>query len=235
MGLGHSPSIVTSGLVLYLDAANIKSYPRTGTTWTDLIGNGNNGTLTNGVSYSNGDMVFDGVNNYIAFPVNIWNHNTGNPFTISCWFKSTQGTGGTIFGQNSSNTPAGNTGYVPVIYLRSDGKIRTETFWTGSVSNAIVSSSAYNDGKYHNVVCTFSAGTQTLYIDSQYIGQLTSTTQTSYSSSYYYFLGAGNPGGRSLGTSYFSGSISSFSFHNRALSVAEVQQNFNALRGRYGL
>ena len=69
MALVHSPSIVTSGLVLCLDAANRKSYPSpfTGTTWTDLSGNGNNGTLENGVVYSSGNggsLSFDGVNDF---------------------------------------------------------------------------------------------------------------------------------------------------------------------------
>jgi hypothetical protein len=67
MALSHSPSIVTDGLVLCLDAGNPKSYPGSGTTWTDLSGNGNNGTLVNGVGYSGdnlGSLSFDGVNDY---------------------------------------------------------------------------------------------------------------------------------------------------------------------------
>jgi hypothetical protein len=50
MGLSHSPSIITQNLVLCLDAANSKSYPGSGTTWTDLSGNGNTGTLMNGAN-----------------------------------------------------------------------------------------------------------------------------------------------------------------------------------------
>ena len=67
MALSHSPSIVTNGLVLCLDAANSKSYPGSGTTWTDLSGRGNNGTLVNGVGYNSGNLgslVFDGVDDY---------------------------------------------------------------------------------------------------------------------------------------------------------------------------
>jgi hypothetical protein len=52
MGLGHSPSVVTSGLVLCLDAGHTKSYPGSGTAWTDLSGNGNTGTLTNGPTFN---------------------------------------------------------------------------------------------------------------------------------------------------------------------------------------
>ena len=62
-------TIITTGLVLNLDAGNTASYSGTGTTWTDLSGNGNNGTLTNGTSYSStngGVMVFDGVNDYVT-------------------------------------------------------------------------------------------------------------------------------------------------------------------------
>ena len=69
MGLGHSPRIVTDGLVLCLDAASKRSYPGTGTTWTDLKG-GNNGTLTNmdGANFSSangGSLSFDGASDYI--------------------------------------------------------------------------------------------------------------------------------------------------------------------------
>jgi hypothetical protein len=70
MGLSHSPSIITQNLVLCLDAANPKSYPGSGTTWTDLSGNGNTGTLVNGVGYNSGNLgslSFDGVNDYVNY------------------------------------------------------------------------------------------------------------------------------------------------------------------------
>jgi len=71
MGRIYGPQIVTDGLVLYLDAANNKSYPGSGTTWYDLSGNENHGTLVNGPTYSSencGSLVFDGVNDYITIP-----------------------------------------------------------------------------------------------------------------------------------------------------------------------
>ena len=69
MALHHSPRIVTSGLVLALDAADRNSYPGSGTTWTDLSGNANNGTLTNGPTFNSangGSIVFDGTNDFEA-------------------------------------------------------------------------------------------------------------------------------------------------------------------------
>jgi hypothetical protein len=64
MAFNYSPKIIQDGLVLYLDAANTKSYPTTGTTWTDLSRSGNNGTLINGPTFNSGNggsIVFDGV------------------------------------------------------------------------------------------------------------------------------------------------------------------------------
>ena len=238
MGLSHSPRIVTNSLVLCLDAANTKSYPGTGTTWSDLSGNSNDGTLNNGVGYSsdnNGALVFDGSDDNVLLPTNFFSYPSLTTFTISLWFKSSQTTGGTLFGQQNTTNPSSATGYVPVIYLRSDGLIRAEPFWTGSTSNFILSSSAMNDDNWYNVTTTFNSGTHQLYIDGVYETQQTGRTLTSYTSTYYYIIGAGYSALRSLGTNYFSGNISTFYFYDKVLTADEIKQNFQALRGRYGI
>ena len=69
MAFIHSPKIVTSGLVLCLDAANKLSYPSTGTSWYDLTSTGYVGTLTNGPTFNGsngGTIVFDGVDDYVS-------------------------------------------------------------------------------------------------------------------------------------------------------------------------
>ena len=68
MSIAGGPDIVENGLVLHLDAADSNSYPGSGTVWTDLSGNGYNGTLTNGPTFSSsnrGGIVLDGTNDYI--------------------------------------------------------------------------------------------------------------------------------------------------------------------------
>lgn len=239
MGVNYSTNVVRSGLVLHLDAANTKSYPGSGTAWTNMSGSGNNGTLTNGPIFNSdnkGSISTDGTNSYISLPINFFSHAATNPFSCSLWFSSTQTTGGTIFGQQSSANPSSSpNGWVPVIYLMSDGRIRSEPFWTGAISNTIISTSSFNNGSWTNVVITFNSGTHQMYINSAYIGQRTGLNQTFYSSTYYYFVGAGHSAGRSLGTHFFNGKVSNFTFYNRALFASEVSQNFNALRGRYGL
>ena len=238
---GSWPSnLVTSGLILNLDAGNTNSYPGTGTTWTDLSGNGNDSTLSNGPAFSSADggsIVTDGSNDSVNIPTNFFSFPSITAFTIEVWFKSTQTNGGTIFGQQSgSYSPASASGYVPVIYLKSNGQIRVEPFWTGSVNNSIVSSSSsLNDGNWHNIITTFGSGTNKLYIDGSYNSQQTGLTLTNFTTTYYYIIGAGKAGGRSLGSDFYSGNTSIFRFYENELTAAEVTQNYNALKGRYGL
>ena len=91
----QSLGIVTDGMVLNLDAGTPLSYPGSGTTWTDLSGNGRNGTLTNGPTYNSangGSIVFDGSNDYISFN-NVTTSSLGltssSGATLSCWLKIT--------------------------------------------------------------------------------------------------------------------------------------------------
>jgi hypothetical protein len=238
MSYNNGPRIVTNGLVLYLDAGNTKSYPGSGTTWTDLSGNSLNATLTNGPTYSSancGNIVFDGTNDHVLLPTNFFSYPSLSAFTISLWFRSSQSNGGTLFGQQNTDNPSSTGGFVPVIYLRSDGFIRIEPFWTASTNNFILSIRALNNNVWHNITTTFSNNTNQLYIDGIYNTQRTGIGFVSFTTTYYYILGAGHAAGRSLGTNYFSGNISHFNFYNRALSTSEIMQNYIAMKGRFNL
>lgn len=77
MAFSFSPRAVTNGLILSLDAANTRSYPGSGTVWTDLSRSGINGTLTNGPTFNTangGNIVLDGTDDYV---------NCSNSSTIS--------------------------------------------------------------------------------------------------------------------------------------------------------
>jgi len=82
------PNISTSGLVLALDAANTKSYPGSGTTWTDMSGNNNNGTLTNGPTFNSangGSIVFDGSNDFVTLGNQSVLGFTNGIFSVEAW------------------------------------------------------------------------------------------------------------------------------------------------------
>ena len=88
MSFNNGPTIVTNGLVLALDAGDRNSYPGTGTTWRDLSGNNNNGTLTNGPTFNTGSLgsiVFDGVDDYVL--INAFSLLA--PLTICSWVYKT--------------------------------------------------------------------------------------------------------------------------------------------------
>ena len=105
----QAPELITNGLVLYLDAANPTSYSGTGTTWTDLSGNGNNGTLMNSPIYSatsGGNFVFNGSNTYVYAPIT-----KAASCTFSAWAKSTNTS------SNNMLFNAGNNGSGPDLFF----------------------------------------------------------------------------------------------------------------------
>ncbi len=221
MGLIHSPRIVTDGLVLALDAGNTKSYPGSGTTWTDLSGRGNNGTLTNGPTYNSSDggsIVFDGSNDFVSLPISS-EFNTDS-VTMEVWAKL-QSTGNRqILMVNWS----GNS-----LEVNSDRSVQF-FIWNGSQIGTSASTIAYSNwGEWGHFVGTYNSSSTTLslYMNSVLISSV-STSKATYSVSVHKISGTdyGGP---------ISGNVSIARHYNKALTASEIKQNFNATRGRYGL
>ena len=234
MATAYSPLIVTDGLVMYLDAGNTKSYPGAGTTWTDVSRNGNNGTLTNGPTFNSanlGSIVFDGVDDY----VNCGNLGTiGNTQTIEVWFNSNSVTSYKNVLDMNYSTYFPNTGNVgPRLEQYSSGQLIW--IWSGSTTN----NSLYNaslvgtivSNTWYHVVFVTNAGNASIYLN----GVLTDINSSPQG--YITTFGDVNIGrGFVLDPSrYYSGNIPSVKIYNKALSVSEVLQNYNATKTRYGL
>jgi hypothetical protein len=223
MATNYSPKIATDGLVLCLDAANTKSYPGTGTTWTDLSGNGNDATMINSPVYSSensGYFVFDGVNDYGtvsgAAPGT-------NDFTWNIWFtvdNNVQNRYLFDFGSNGGTLSYGTSvsGYGVRYYTPAMG--------TGS---AVYTGGPVPDvGVWYNIAVTRASGTVTMYANGDF--QVSSPGDTHNISG---TLSLGRYGS-SLQYNH-DGSYASISMYSRALTAAEISQNFQALRGRYGV
>lgn len=220
MSLAHSPSIVTDGLITYLDAGNIKSYTGSGITWVDLSGLGFHGTLTNGLSYnSSGYMSFDGIDDYVSNP------STGQSIkTVISWVKITAISDDyIIFGPDSN----GQDNWLGIrnskIYC-----LLTEALDLNNVS--CIGNTTLLTDIWYQIACTIDTNTFKVYLNGIEDG----------SSSVAFTIGSwtgtsaiGRQG--SLPQRYFSGNISSLSLYNRVLSASEVRQNFNSFRGRYGI
>jgi hypothetical protein len=225
--LSAGSSIVTNGLVLNLDAGNPASYPGSGTTWTDLSGNGNNGTLTNGPTFDSangGSIVFDGVNDLVNCGNNSSIQIVGD-ISILAWIKVTDFSNyNGIVGKTTSHLPNPYDYYLfqstgqPSI-LRGDG-----VAYGGHTSN--VSPSL---GIWQYITVTM-LGTQ---INHYLNGNFTSGGTTGVPIS----NGSNNLiiGNRSDNFTNFKGSIAITQIYNRALSATEVLQNYNAQKSRFGL
>lgn len=225
MSLGHGASIVRNGLVLHLDAANSKSYPGSGTTWTDLGGLGNNGTLVNGPIYSaanKGSIVFDGVNDYLNTSYNIEAATSSNLQTFCSWLYGTS-TNNSFFGSAASS--AGQ--FHLILNFQTATQIRfEESYYGGGQDQAnfvtVVANPTWN---YACIVKTAVSKFDVYFNGSKVITNATKT--------------ATSPAPFSLGR-WWNGqicpaNISNISIYNRALSAQEIQQNFEATRGRYGI
>ena len=223
--------LVTDGLVLSLDAGDPRSYPSSGTTWTDLSGNGNNGTLVNGPTYSNADggsLVFDGTDDAITVATGLQSQLQSGA-TLEMWIKKDSNKSAEFLKVGDSNVD--EPGAQSIWY--ASGILRFHSFINGASRRHVLlqHTISLGDGNWRHIVCTFNGnivdgGTASLYINGSLI---TSTTNESTNSSF------GAPGFSHTGSGYaHDGSASVLRVYNRALSAAEVAQNYDALRVRYG-
>jgi hypothetical protein len=237
MALAHSPSIVTSGLVLCLDAANPKSYPGSGTTWTDLSGLSNNGTLVNTPTYdASGYFIFDhaqfeNVNFSSSSSLQFLNR---LPYTLEAWIYPTRNPGANnwtgIF--DREDTSIGSRDGYNIFFLGSAGTdtfFATERFVAGSaVAPSVTLNQSVSVNNWSHIVATYDGTTLSLYRNGSLVG--TPATSTGNITNTSKTLTIGLRGGQ-----YFGGRISSAKIYNRALTPSEIQQNFNALKSRFGL
>jgi hypothetical protein len=221
--IAYYGNIVTNGLVLDLDAAKRDSYPGSGTTWNDISGNRNNGTLTNGPTFdagNGGSIVFDGSNDFVSLAGSIevttatfliWVYRNGNQPNYAGMFYSRGSSANGINFFSTTNNLSYTWNDAPNTYNFSSGLVVPNLQW----SMCAVSISATN---------------AVLYVGSS-SGLFSATNNVSHSPTTIDAL-------RIASDNYwspFKGNVSNAMFYNRALSQTEILQNFNATKGRYGL
>jgi hypothetical protein len=238
MAANLGPRIVKSGLILELDAADINSYVGSGTSWKDLSGNGYNGTLTNGPTFSGtngGNIVFDGVNQYVDVA------NTGTTlqfanttFTVSLWIKTSSSASGTqLISKGATPSSGGWT-----IQLNSNGTVTVTTKGsTGFNTYDRTSVAIVNDNTWKNIVVIYTTNTTTLASNTTSIyinGNLSNGTGTLGTIVYATTTDTVQIARRPTGN-YWAGSWANTQIYNRALTAAEVLQNYNAVKARFGV
>lgn len=234
MATTYNPRIVTDGLVLYLDAANPQSYPGSGTTWTDLSRNGNHGTLTNGPTFNSnnrGSIVFDGVNDYVScsssdifnnFSYDIWCLPQATHQIDSQATSSTLGVLGQkyLIGPQFINSPDAGSG----ISVGTNGVSVYEH--SASYMPALLSHEVTITSPVH-IVVNYTNKQPSLYLNGNFIKNGFTSPRTNVK------ITTELIGRHEYGS--FNGILYNAKFYNRVLSAAEVAQNFNAIRERFGV
>ncbi len=226
MSLGHGSSIVRNGLVLHLDAANKKSYSGTGTSWNDLSGIGNNGTLTNGPTFNSNYFTFDGVDDTVNCGPTSQIGSSLTGLTVSVWVYPTSQSVRMIMENGSDYTQ--NT-----FYLTQENASYFTFEVYGTNYDVVYSNYVYQLNTWYNLTGVWSSGSRVnMYTN----GVLTNGTRGGVLQS---SVRNGNTNlfvGSRAGTQYpYSGRINQPMLYTRALTATEVNQNFYATRGRYVL
>jgi hypothetical protein len=222
---------VTDGLIYYVDAGDTDSYPGSGTTWTDLSGQGRTTTLINGPTFDSGDggsINFDGSNDFAG--VQSFNPNITTK-TMLGWvrLKNISQQGGGLIGSGFTSYNA-NT-FDAIVYnetnqgwgFGSDGFART--FWSG------VKETSTDD--WAMITAVYQSGTNgyKMYRQDTLIAQGTKSVLTINNANSGYWLGKRH----AATTGPLNAYIAVGMIYNKALSSTEVTQNYNHFKGRFGL
>lgn len=235
MGVGYGPSTAISGLAMCVDAGNPRSYPGSGGTWSDISRN-NNDFTAGGVfpTYNAGGWFsFNGSTNHVR-TAGANNLNITNNITIEAWIRQTTWVDyGSIlvFG-----TPSGEQWSLNSQNIQRDTPVTANglsfgTNWPGTWY-LVYPTVPVSTGRWWCVHITFASGVCQWFLN----GSLDSTANLGISSltavsSPYATIGANIPGG----IEYFNGDIACVKVYNRVLTSIEVQNNFLALKGRFGI
>jgi hypothetical protein len=226
MGIQYNPRIVTDGLVLALDAGNTKSYPGSGTTWTDLSGNGNNLTLTNSPTWNSSGYFSTGSTGYFTGAGSASIPTGNSAYTMICWVRVTGswavgrgiisiGGYGTINQSNALRT--GNTGSVG----------NFQHYWWNNDLDVTNNNAGLSVGTWFMATAQFDGTNRRIWANTTNVASDTPTSHSVTSTTIQV--------AKTFSTEYLQGDIATAQIYNRALSASEVSQNFNALRGRYGI
>lgn len=220
MAIFHSPRIPTNGLVFTVDPANPKSYSGSGTTWTDLTDSRNNATLVNTPTFNSsnnqGTFSFASASSQRA-SFAYTNLPTGSSAGTMCgWARTTTTTGnGYVISYGSASSAA----------WRGLARVGSTFYFSGFGSDVLGGTITTNTWNFWTGV--YDGTNAALYIDAALIQSAARSWNTTTS-------GTPNIGASPSSADFWSGEISECLIYNRALSVEEILQIYNATRGRFG-
>lgn len=238
MGLVYNTSIIRDGLVLHLDAANVKSYPGTGTTWSDLSGNGYNATLYDGATISNGacnleysTLVNEAGNDFVRVDDYAVAAQTA-PLSYQCWFNFTSTDRANAQQTMCLMGPAGTspTGSGMTLSILNDERLWGLVYDSGGNQVGVRNTSGeiLQADTWYMATMTHDGSTCKLFLNTSEYHSVSVSGYLPYTTENFTI-------GLNRIYYHFGGQISNCKVYSKALSADEITQNFEALRGRYGL
>lgn len=233
MASTYGTSIFKEDLILNVDCASLRSFPRNGNKWKDLSRRKNNGTIENNASFNTrnrGTMRFDGSDEYIDFTSD--SYPDSFPFTMSCWMRTDAQLNSrkTVYSLGRSDT---NNRYIALGTLRysSDGPYARAYMKNGSGSTMRLEgeTTVVQDGKWHEIVYVGVNQAHKLYVD----GKLEAEDNDNQSTNFQFNLQTIGCLARRSRTEFFDGDISIVRCYNRALTPEQIELNYVSLKGRF--
>ena len=251
MATNYNPKIVTDGLLFCVDAGNTKSHSGSGTTWNDVSGLDIHGTINSATYTSDADgkyFAFDGTDDYISFAMG-----GGDPdplklatWSTECWFK--QASGG-----STTSTGSGGQNYYPLVTkgmgqadgntldmnygmgIQSDGKIGADFEQIpNGLNRPVTSNGTVSLNTWNHLLVSYNGASWGVYINGILDKTEAENVDARSDSVQHNAIGTSmqSTGARQ---GYFSGKIAIARIYGRALSYAEVRNNYNSHKGRFGL
>ena len=228
-------SIVTDGLILHLDAGNKNSYGGSGSTWTDLSGNGYNATLNNSVGFtttSGGMLTLNGSNQTATVNVNSFIRNNTSYTFCTFFYLGTSDGGAPFCLMTTPNSGDTNDGFWQHLNL-TNWLWRTEDNVSGELGGNVEAPTGFNSSTYYHLTVVVSTNSLKFYRN----GDLISNISTSFSwanirtdNDAILFIGKGYNDGY-----YMTGNIGNFLMYNRTLNNTEILVNYYGQKSRFGL
>ncbi|MFN7308211.1 MAG: LamG-like jellyroll fold domain-containing protein [Acetobacteraceae bacterium] len=219
------PSIIRDGLVLHYDMGNPACYPGGGLAISDLSGSGNHGTLTGNTAFQDSALAFDGSSNITTTTL------VSNPqsFSIGIWFRTSAPSGRKLIGLESSQV-GGSGSYDRHFYVDTTGQLRWGV-WSPGSSTFLYGNVTDNQWRY--AVVSFNNGATLNSMNGLVVGNVAAVSQPF--DGYWRIAGQSLNFWPSASAGFFIGQIAGVEIYNRPLATAEIEQNFNINRGRFGL
>ena len=217
--------VILEGLLVFLDASNISSYPGTGTTWFDLSGNGKNATLVNGPTFNAdpGYIDLDGTNDYISLSTDV----SVTSLSVDMWIMLDDLVDGYLWILDNFDNPELR------ISVETDGRLRALMYDAGAYATTDYTTTSLAIGNWYHVVATVGNNDYKVYINGNLEINDTSGVYNGGGVGEHTLGTYNRPGGGYGG--YRNTKYATFRYYNRIISAAEVLNNYNAEKSRFGL